>query len=65
MKGTVVMRFVGNRQEPEESLRPEAEFVWPTDTAKQIDEFYKEMRKAMFESLKSTSSSSASVINVL
>jgi hypothetical protein len=56
VKGTVVMRFVGNRQEPEDSLRSESDFLWPSEVAKEINEAYEYMFRRMMEGTKIPSS---------
>jgi hypothetical protein len=60
MKGTVVMRFIGNRQEPEEEPIASNPILFLENLSefnKEMEAFYEWARKKMIESLICTGSS--------
>lgn len=55
MKGTVVLRYIGNRSEPEESLVVKAldeKILWPPSMPKEFEEAMEFHRQQMAHALK-------------
>lgn len=51
MRGTVIIRFIGNRQEPEEFLAPDECIFWPPTLPKELDEYMLELQKRIVNGL--------------